>query len=151
MALVLWVVVMYIEHLILYFRFAFSLLHCLRVLYKEKIIHCDLKPVIYLVFLFKEVCFCALRPIYYLFTILIVVVCNAVCRSVVLICIYFSNCFVSFWFKGKYFATTKRAKRHQSNRLWLKLLRTSKRYFYTVDLPILSVPNVSYQHELSPG
>lgn len=28
-----------------YFRFAYSLLQCLRVLYKEKIIHCDLKPV----------------------------------------------------------------------------------------------------------
>lgn len=29
----------------LFFRFAYSLLQCLRVLYKEKIIHCDLKPV----------------------------------------------------------------------------------------------------------
>ena len=30
---------------LLFFRFAYSLLQCLRVLYKEKIIHCDLKPV----------------------------------------------------------------------------------------------------------
>ena len=29
----------------LFFRFAYSLIQCLRVLYKEKIIHCDLKPV----------------------------------------------------------------------------------------------------------
>lgn len=36
-----------------HFRFAYSLLQCLRVLDKEKIIHCDLKPVMYLFIFFS--------------------------------------------------------------------------------------------------